>query len=221
MLRWTDGELGFVSPEVFISVAEETGLIHPLWEFAMNQACSQVSEWNKNRLQPLHLAVNFSAKQFLDPTYMIGRVKNILSDCQLAPEYFEIEITESTLLYNLEETIKALREMQEYGVTISIDDFGTGYSSLSYLKTLPIDCLKIDRSFIQDITEDYRHSEITEAIINLARSLRLKVVAEGVEEEHQKEFLMKNECNHMQGYLFSKPLCKKDLEQFLRQTDLK
>ncbi|OKL36587.1 bifunctional diguanylate cyclase/phosphodiesterase [Domibacillus mangrovi] len=220
LLRWTDKELGFVSPEVFISVAEETGLIHSLWEFAMNQACSQVREWNTNRLHPLHLAVNFSAKQFLDPASMVQRVKNILSDCQLAPEYFEIEITESTLLYNLEETIEALREMQEYGVTISIDDFGTGYSSLTYLKTLPIDCLKIDRSFIQDITEDYHQSEIAETIINLARSLKLKVIAEGVEEEYQKEFLMKNECDHMQGYLFSKPLCKTDLETYLRQNDL-
>ncbi len=221
LLRWTDRELGFVSPEVFISVAEETGLIHSLWELAMKQACSQVSEWNKNRLQPLQLAVNFSAKQFLDPASIVKRVKEILSDCQLAPEHFEIEITESTLLYNLEETIKALKEMQEYGITIAIDDFGTGYSSLSYLKTLPIDCLKIDRSFIQDITEDYSQSEIAEAIINLTRSLKLKVIAEGVEEEYQKEFLLKNECDHMQGYLFSKPLCKMDLEQYLRENDLK
>lgn len=220
LLRWTDKELGFVSPGVFIPVAEETGLIHLLWEFAMKQACSQVSEWNKKRLQPLHLAVNFSAKQFFDPASIVGRVREILYDCQLAPEYFEIEITESTLLYSLEETIKVLTEMQEHGITVSIDDFGTGYSSLSYLKTLPIDCLKIDRSFIQDITEDYGHSEIAEAVINLARSLRLKVIAEGVEEEHQKEFLLKNKCDDMQGYLFSKPLCKKDLEQFLRQTDL-
>ncbi|OAH58463.1 diguanylate cyclase [Domibacillus aminovorans] len=221
LLRWTDRELGFVSPEVFISVAEETGLIHSLWELAMKQACSQVSEWNKNRLQPLQLAVNFSAKQFLDPASIVKRVKEILSDCQLAPEHFEIEITESTLLYNLEETIKALKEMQEYGISIAIDDFGTGYSSLSYLKTLPIDCLKIDRSFIQDITEDYSQSEIAEAIINLTRSLKLKVIAEGVEEEYQKEFLLKNECDHMQGYLFSKPLCKTDLEQYLRENDLK
>ncbi|WP_018393502.1 EAL domain-containing protein [Bacillus sp. 37MA] len=221
LLRWTDRELGFVSPEVFISVAEETGLIHSLWELAMKQACSQVSEWNKNRLQPLQLAVNFSAKQFLDPASIVKRVKEILSDCQLAPEHFEIEITESTLLYNLEETIKALKEMQEYGISIAIDDFGTGYSSLSYLKTLPIDCLKIDRSFIQDITEDYSQSEIAEAIINLTRGLKLKVIAEGVEEEYQKEFLLKNECDHMQGYLFSKPLCKTDLEQYLRENDLK
>ncbi len=215
LLRWTDEELGFVPPDIFISVAEETGLIHPLWETAMKHACSQISKWNEKRLKPLNLAVNFSAKQFQDPDCMVKRVKEILLECQLAPQYFEVEITESTLLFNSEETIKALKDLQEYGISISIDDFGTGYSSLSYLKTLPINCLKIDRSFIQDIKEDYSHSEIPEAIINLARSLRLQVVAEGVEEEYQKEFLLKNECYHMQGYLFSKPLCRQDFEKLL------
>lgn len=213
LLRWTDAELGFVPPDVFVSVAEETGLIHSLWELAMKQACSQMSKWNENRLEPLSLSVNFSAKQFQDPVYLVERVKEILIECQLVPKYFEIEITESTLFINSEETMKALESLQEYGVSISIDDFGTGYSSLSYLKTLPINCLKIDRSFIQDIQEDYSNSEIAEAIINLAQSLRLQVVAEGVEEEYQKEFLIKNNCYHMQGYLFSKPICKQELEQ--------
>ncbi|MDQ0246384.1 diguanylate cyclase (GGDEF)-like protein [Bacillus fengqiuensis] len=216
LLRWNDEELGFVPPDIFISVAEETGLIHPLWETAMKQACFQISKWNESRLKPLNLAVNFSAKQFQGAACMVKRVKEILSDCRLAPECFEIEITESTLLFNSEETIKTLKDLQKYGISISIDDFGTGYSSLSYLKTLPINCLKIDRSFIQDIKENYSHSEIPEAIINLARSLRLQVVAEGVEEDHQKEFLLKNECYHMQGYLFSKPLCKQDFEHFLK-----
>ncbi|MGO4889597.1 putative bifunctional diguanylate cyclase/phosphodiesterase [Anaerobacillus sp. MEB173] len=215
LLRWTDEELGFVSPEKFISVAEETGLIHPLWETAMKQACTQVTKWNENRDEPLSLAVNFSAKQFQDPCSLVNRVKEILSDFSLAPAYFEVEITESTLLFNSKETIRALKDLQEYGISISIDDFGTGYSSLSYLKKLPINCLKIDRSFIQDIREDESQSEIPETIINLARGLRLQVIAEGVEEEYQKEFLLKNDCCHMQGYLFSKPLCGSDLEQFL------
>ncbi|HWO97773.1 MAG TPA: EAL domain-containing protein [Bacillus sp. (in: firmicutes)] len=215
LLRWTDEELGFVPPDIFISVAEETGLIHPLWETVMKQACSQIRKWNENRFNPLNLAVNFSAKQFQDPECMVNQVKEILSECQLAPKYFEVEITESTLLFNSEETIKALKDLQEYGISISIDDFGTGYSSLSYLKTLPINCLKIDRSFIQDIKEDYSHSEIPGAIINLGQSLGMQVVAEGVEEEYQKEFLLKNGCCRMQGYLFSKPLCKRDFEQFL------
>lgn len=215
LARWTDAELGFVRPDIFVSVAEETGLIHSLWELTMRKACSQISKWNENRLEPLNLSVNFSAKQFQDPAYLVERVKKILTECQLAPQHFEIEITESTLFVNSDETIRALESLQEYGVSISIDDFGTGYSSLSYLKTLPINCLKIDRSFIQDIQEDYSNSEIAETIINLAQSLRLQVVAEGVEEEYQKEFLMENNCYHMQGYLFSKPVCKEELEQLL------
>ncbi len=219
LLRWTDEELGFVSPDIFISVAEETGLIHPLWEIAMKEACFQVNKWNEKRVVPLNLAVNFSAKQFQDAASLVKQVKQMLSNCHLAPENFEIEITESTLLFNSNETIKALQDLQEYGISISIDDFGTGYSSLSYLKTLPIDCLKIDRSFILDIREDYSNCGIPEAIINLARSLRLQVIAEGVEEEYQKEFLLQNQCYHMQGYLFSKPLNKQDLEGFLDRRD--
>jgi diguanylate cyclase (GGDEF)-like protein len=219
LLRWTDKELGFVSPEVFISVAEETGLIHPLWELAMKESCSTISEWNKNRQEPLHLAVNFSARQFQEPECMVHRVKEVLADCGLAPENFDIEITESTLFSNSKEMINALKDLQEHGISISIDDFGTGYSSLSYLKTFPINCLKIDRSFIQDIQKDGSNSELTEAIINMAKGLRLQVVAEGVEEEYQKEFLLNNDCVHMQGYLFSKPLPKKDLEQFLLNNE--
>ncbi|MGM0904865.1 MAG: EAL domain-containing protein [Bacillota bacterium] len=213
LLRWTDEELGFVPPDVFISVAEETGLIHRLWEVAMKQACCQVRIWNGNREVPLNLAVNFSAKQFQDPAALVRQVKDFLSECQLDPTHFEVEITESTLLYNMNETIKALKELQDYGISVSIDDFGTGYSSMSYLKNLPINCLKIDRSFIQDIKENYDNAQIPEAIINLARSLRLQVIAEGVEEEYQKEFLIKNKCYQMQGYLFSKPLNRIDFEQ--------
>jgi diguanylate cyclase (GGDEF)-like protein len=217
LLRWNDQELGFVPPDQFIPVAEETGLIHPLWECTMKEACSQISRWNENREDPLCLAVNFSARQFQDAELLVSKVKEILSDCRLAPEQFEVEITETTLFIHSEETIMALKNLKDYGISISIDDFGTGYSSLSYLKTLPINCLKIDRSFIQDIQKDTSNSEITDAIINMARSMRLQVVAEGVEQEYQKEYLLKNECWHMQGYLFSKPISKKDMEQYLTQ----
>ena len=212
LLRWTDEELGFVSPEVFISVAEEAAF-HRLWKFVMKQACCQVSKWNEAREVPLNLAVNFSAKQFRDPSSIVQQVKDLLTEYQFHPANFEVEITESTLLFHSKETIKALKDLQEYGISVSIDDFGTGYSSLSYLKDLPIDSLKIDRSFIQDINEDYDNTEIPEAVINLARSLRLLVVAEGVEEEYQKEFLIRNKCYHMQGYLFSKPLNKTNFEE--------
>ena len=213
LLRWTDEELGFVPPDVFIAIAEEAGLIHPLWEIAMKKASSQITSWNKDRARPLSLAVNFSAKQFHDPCSLVKQVKEILSEYQLAPNLFEIEITESTLLFNTKETTRALETLQEFGISISIDDFGTGYSSFSYLKTLPINTLKIDRSFIQDIKEDHSNSEIAEAIINLARSLKLHVIAEGVEEDYQKEFLLKHDCYHMQGYLYSKPQSKEEFER--------
>ncbi|MFP7733928.1 EAL domain-containing protein [Priestia aryabhattai] len=212
LARWNDAELGFVSPEVFIPIAEEAGLIHSLWEVVMKKACSQVSEWNKVLNEKMTLAVNFSPRQFQDPIVLVNEIKQILSLHSFDPNWFEMEITESTLLMNAEETIKALHLLKKYGISISIDDFGTGYSSLSYLKKLPIDCLKIDRSFIQDIQEDYSNSEIAQAIISLSQSLKLQVIAEGVEEEYQKAFLMENGCDHMQGYLFSKPLTAKGFE---------
>ncbi|MGE1194314.1 EAL domain-containing protein [Priestia megaterium] len=212
LVRWNDAELGFVSPEVFIPIAEEAGLIQSLWEIVMRKACSQVSKWNKERNEKMTLAVNFSPRQFQDPIVLVNEIQQFLSLHRFDPTWFEMEITESTLLMNAEETIKALHLLKKYGISISIDDFGTGYSSLSYLKKLPIDCLKIDRSFIQDIQEDYSNSEIAQAIISLSQSLKLQVIAEGVEEEYQKAFLMKNGCDHMQGYLFSKPLAAEDFE---------
>lgn len=213
LVRWNDAELGFVSPEAFIPIAEEAGLIQYLWEVVMKKACSQVSEWNKVSDEKMTLAVNFSPRQFQDPVVLVNEIKHFLSLHRFDPVWFEMEITESTLLMNAEETIKALHLLKKYGISISIDDFGTGYSSLSYLKKLPIDCLKIDRSFIQDIQEDYSNSEIAQAIISLSQSLKLEVIAEGVEEEYQKAFLMKNGCDHMQGYLFSKPLAAEDFEE--------
>ncbi|WP_225049565.1 EAL domain-containing protein [Priestia megaterium] len=212
LVRWNDAELGFVSPEAFIPIAEEAGLIQSLWEVVMKKACSQVSKWNKDRNEKMTLAVNFSPRQFQDPIVLVNEIQQFLSLHRFDPTWFEMEITESTLLMNAEETIKALHLLKKYGISISIDDFGTGYSSLSYLKKLPIDCLKIDRSFIQDIQEDYSNSEIAQAIISLSQSLKLEVIAEGVEEEYQKAFLMENGCDHMQGYLFSKPLNAKDFE---------
>lgn len=212
LVRWNDAELGFVSPEAFIPIAEETGLIQSLWEVVMRKSCSQVSKWNKDRNEKMTLAVNFSPRQFQDPIVLVNEIQHFLSLHRFDPTWFEMEITESTLLMNAEETIKALHLLKKYGISISIDDFGTGYSSLSYLKKLPIDCLKIDRSFIQDIQEDYSNSEIAQAIISLSQSLKLEVIAEGVEEEYQKAFLMENGCDHMQGYLFSKPLAAEDFE---------
>lgn len=220
LLRWFDDDLKFVSPAKFIPVAEDSGLIQPLWETTMKKACLQVKKWNDISAYSLSLAINFSAKQFQDPEYLVQQVKDIISKSRLDPNYFEMEITESVLLDHSQEIINALVNLKDFGIYISIDDFGVGYSSLTYLKTLPINCLKIDKSFIQDITEDLRNKEIAEAVINLARSLKLEVIAEGVEQEYQKEYLLKNDCFMMQGYLFSKPLCKDEFEQFLIQNEL-
>ncbi|MEH7081640.1 EAL domain-containing protein [Neobacillus drentensis] len=218
LIRWKDEELGYVSPELFIPIAEDIGLIHPLWEYVMKEACQQVSKWNRTRSLPLSVSVNFSARQFQEPCNMVNKVKEILAASQLGPNNFEIEITESILLNNSSEIVESLKTLQNMGIRISIDDFGTGYSSLNYLKNLPIDILKIDKSFIQDIHEDYVNSEIPEAIINLARSLHLNVIAEGVEEEYQKEFLLSKNCVQMQGYLFSKPLNKEEFEHYLQRN---
>ena len=215
LVRWNDEEFGFVSPDLFIPIAEDTGLIQPLWEIVMKTACQQISSWNMKRSQSLTISVNFSARQFQEPDSMVKSVKEILSESRLNPQNFEIEITESILLNNSTEIVHSLQTLQNMGISISIDDFGTGYSSLSYLKDLPIDSLKIDKSFIQNIDEEYRNTEIPEAIINFARALHLSVIAEGVEKDFQKEFLLSKNCVQMQGYLFSKPLSKADFEKYM------
>ena len=215
LARWTDEELGPVSPEVFIPVAEDSGLISPIWEFIMEQACKKASVWKEKYPFPLTMAVNFSAKQFQNPSALVKRVKEFLTFYKLPGELFEIEITESVLLYNTNETIAALCELRNEGIRVAIDDFGTGYSSLSYLKRLPINTLKIDRSFITDIDEAYNNAEIAYAIINLAKSLRLHVIAEGVEEAYQIQYLLENECTEMQGYYYSKPVKASDFEDLL------
>ncbi|NHM31573.1 EAL domain-containing protein [Neobacillus terrae] len=215
LVRWTDEELGSVSPEIFIPVAEDSGLALPIWEFVMGQACKMASEWKEKYPFPLTMAVNFSAKQFQNPSALIKRVKEFLTFYKLPGELFEIEITESVLLYNTNETIAALSELRDEGIRVAIDDFGTGYSSLSYLKRLPINTLKIDRSFITDIDEAYNNAEIAYAIINLAKSLRLQVIAEGVEKAYQVQYLLENECTEMQGYYYSKPAKASDFEDLL------
>ncbi|KAA0546097.1 EAL domain-containing protein [Bacillus sp. BGMRC 2118] len=206
LVRWNDEELGFVSPGIFIPIAEDTGLIQPLWEQIMEKSCKQVATWNKDRDMKLSLSVNFSAKQFQDTPNIVEKVTTILNCCDLPPELFEVEITESILMYNTNETIQTLVSLQSTGMKIAIDDFGTGYSSMSYLTSLPVNTLKIDQSFIQAITEEYQNSEIASAIINLVKSLQLEVIAEGVEKEHQKQYLLDNNCENMQGFYFSRPI---------------
>lgn len=206
LVRWNSKENGFVSPCIFIPIAENTGLIQPLFELVLYKSLTEMKKWNENLEEKIAVSVNVSPVQFLESKTLVESIKRTLRKTDFPPELLEIEITESALLNNMSETIEALNELHELGVAISVDDFGTGYSSLSYLKKLPINTLKIDQSFIKDIGENGSNTEITEAIINLARSLKLGIIAEGVEEEHQKQYLINNGCHFMQGYLFSRPL---------------
>ncbi|HUW50526.1 MAG TPA: EAL domain-containing protein [Sulfuricella sp.] len=212
LIRWHHPDLGLVSPAQFIPLAEETGLILPLGEWVLRAAAMQGQAWLEAGLEPLHIAVNVSARQFRQADF-VGKVEQILSETGFNPDYLELELTESTLMTHAEENIKVLNKFKAMGIRIAIDDFGTGYSSLGYLKRLPVDILKIDRSFISDITEDRDDAAIAEAIISMAQSLSLRVVAEGVETIEQLEFIEARKCDEVQGFYFSQAV---PAEQFTR-----
>jgi diguanylate cyclase (GGDEF)-like protein len=205
LIRWKHPDKGMISPVKFIPLAEETGLIVPIGEWVLRTACAQNKSWQAAGLKPLHVAVNLSARQFR-VEHLNQSVAQILSDTGLDPRYLELELTESMLMENIETTIIKLQQLKDLGLHISIDDFGTGYSSLNYLKRFPIDGLKIDQSFVRDITTNSDDATIVTAIIAMAHNLKLKVIAEGVETEQQLSFLRDHGCDEMQGYLFSKPV---------------
>jgi diguanylate cyclase (GGDEF)-like protein len=204
LLRWHHPELGLVPPAEFIPLAEVTGLILAMGPWVLRTACAQARAWQ--HVQPgLRVAVNLSARQFQEAG-LVGHVTDALADTGLDPRCLQLEITESSAMQNAQTAIQTLRELKALGVGLSIDDFGTGYSSLSYLRRFPIDTLKIDQSFIRDIGTDPDDAAIASAIIALAHTLKLTVVAEGVETEDQLEFLSRHGCDRTQGYLFSRPL---------------
>jgi len=197
-------------------LAEETGLIVPIGEWVLHTACSQNKAWQDAGFPLMYVSVNISGVQFKQPSF-ISTVNNVLQDTGLDPHYLELELTESILMESTETAIQTLKELKSMGVRISIDDFGTGYSSLSYLKRFPIDTLKIDRSFVRDVTSDPDDKAIINAIIALARSLNLKVIAEGVETIQQLVCLHEQGSDGMQGYLFSPPLPIDSLTQLLKE----
>lgn len=205
LVRWRHPELGLVSPSEFIPVAEDTGLIEPLGEWVLRTACAQNKAWQDAGLPPLRVAVNISGRQFQRHD-LLATIRRTLDETRLPAHQLELELTESSIMKNHEQAIGTLGELKAMGVRISIDDFGTGYSSMQSLKRLPIDVLKIDRSFVQDATTDPDSAALIMGIIALAHNLRLRVVAEGVETEEQRRFLHLLRCDQMQGYLFSKPL---------------
>ncbi len=205
LVRWQHPQLGLISPSEFIPLAEDTGLIVPIGEWVLKQACLQNKAWQAQGFAPIQMAVNICARQFHDHD-LAQTVIRILDETKLAPQHLELELTESSIMENAEIAADVLSRLKSMGVNISIDDFGTGVSSLASLKRLPIDALKVDKSFVSDATTDPDDAALVMAIITLAHNLRLKVIAEGVETEEQLRFLHLLRCDEIQGYLFSKPL---------------
>jgi EAL domain-containing protein (putative c-di-GMP-specific phosphodiesterase class I) len=236
LIRWDRPGHGLVQPAEFIPILEETGLIVPVGAWVIDTACKQIAEWQRSGVGSICVAVNLSGRQFLDksfdPEMRAARdngIDPVLREVELAaaraihangidPKLLELELTESTLISDAEGTIAVLRRLKALGIRISIDDFGTGYSSLAYLKRFPIDTLKIDLAFIRDVTTNADDAAITVAIISMAHSLKLKVIAEGVETKEQLEFLRAHGCDEIQGYYLSRPLPAIELAKLCQET---
>jgi diguanylate cyclase (GGDEF)-like protein len=214
LLRWNHPEHGLIPPSRFIRLAEDTGLIVEIGEWVLHSACVQARAWLDFGLRGFAVGVNVSARQFASGD-LAQRVQRVVRDTGLDPAYLELEVTESVAMQDAEQTVETLDALKHIGVRMSIDDFGTGYSSLSYLKRLPVHRLKIDQSFVRDITSDKDDAAITRAVIALAKSLKLKVIAEGVETEEQRRVLARYGCKEIQGYLIARPSSASDLAPFL------
>lgn len=219
LVRWNNMERGMVPPSEFIPIAEESGLIVPLGELILHKACSQAKEWVDKGYKDLRIAVNFSAKQFSQEN-LIDNLCNILNETGLNPRNLKIEITEYTAMNDSDKTVELMRKLTSMGLEISIDDFGTGFSSLSYLKKFPVHTLKIDKSFVDTLTEKEEDAAFVKMIIGIAKSLNLDLIAEGVETKEQLEFLRTEGCRHIQGYYFSKPLAPAPALEFLKQQNM-
>jgi diguanylate cyclase (GGDEF)-like protein/PAS domain S-box-containing protein len=214
LIRWQHPSLGLLYPSEFINLAEESGFIIALGDWVLRTGCAQNKAWQDAGLTPMRLSVNFSARQFQQPTF-ISDVAQILKDTNLDPRWLELELTESSIMKDPEQAIEKLHELKLMGIKVAVDDFGTGYSSLNYLKRFPIDTLKIDKSFVSDVCKDPHDTAIVRAIINLGHALDVTVIAEGVETKEQLQYLSALECDAVQGFLFSKALSAKAFEELL------
>src|SRR6202041_2961256 len=217
LLRWQHPELGLVPPDQFIRIAENSGLIIPIGEWVLRAACSQARRWQDEGIPAVVVAVNVSAVQFRQPGFC-ELIKRVLEETGLAPQYLGLELTEGLLLADADVTFAVLQDLKAMGLSLAIDDFGTGYSGFSYLRHFWVSKLKIDRSFIRDVAVNPDDAAITAAIISMAKSLRLKAVAEGVENEAQMSFLRAHHCDEIQGYYFSRPLTAEKAADKLRDT---
>ncbi|MCW9013633.1 MAG: EAL domain-containing protein [Gammaproteobacteria bacterium] len=216
LIRWKHPERGFISPGVFIPIAEETGLIMEIGEWVIREACEQGARWIKEGYKIVKISVNLSAKQLKEPK-LCDMIDSVLSETGMNPEFLGIELTESAIILEPEIALLRLDRIKSLGISLSLDDFGTGYSSLSYLKRFPIDTLKIDQAFIRDVTVDQEDASLVKAIISMAHGLGMDVVAEGVEVQEQLEFLGVNACDTIQGYLFSRPVPAEKVKQMLKK----
>lgn len=219
LIRWNHPERGVIPPNCFIPIAEDTGLIVPIGEWVLRTACKQNKEWQDKGYKPIRVSVNISPIQLRQWDF-VNLLERILEEVQLDPSYLELEITENSLMESMEENIEILDRLRQMGVRIALDDFGTGYSSLNYLQQLPINNMKIDKSFVQDIANDRNKSYIAESIIQLAHRLNLEVIAEGVETEEQLRILVNKNCDIIQGFIFSEPLPSGQVERILRRGRL-
>ncbi|EHP28771.1 protein containing EAL domain [Sulfurimonas gotlandica GD1] len=215
LVRWQHPTMGLVSPAKFIPLAESTGLIVELDRYVMKTAMTQISKWYEEGLNPGVLAMNLAVKQ-LQKEDCIEVFQELVKVTQCRPEWLALEVTEGKIMTHPEKAIVILQKISDLGIELSVDDFGTGYSSLAYLKRLPIDKLKIDQAFIRDLPDDEEDAGITKAVIALAKSLNLKVIAEGVETQVQRDFLVENGCENIQGYFYSKPIPSDEFENILR-----
>ncbi len=214
LCRWPQRDQTYVSPETFIAQAETSGFIVQLGDWVLRTAVDQVRRWQQLFDRPLRLAVNLSGRQFMHFN-LVKQIEDALHKANFDPRNLDFEITETVAMHNAEESIGVMRQLKSLGIGISLDDFGTGYSSLSYLKRFPIDLLKIDKSFVRDIPEDANDLAIVSAIIAMSHALGLKVIAEGVETEAQRDFLRDCGCQCAQGFFFGRPLPATDLEHLL------
>jgi diguanylate cyclase (GGDEF)-like protein/PAS domain S-box-containing protein len=217
LIRWKHPTLGMVPPMKFIPIAEETGLIVPIGDWVLHEACRQNKAWQRAGLPHMNISVNVSARQFKEKN-LIARVVHALQDSGLEAKYLELELTESLIMQDVDQAVETMKELQNLGVQLSIDDFGTGYSSLSALKTFPVARLKIDKSFISDLSTNENDKAVASAVISLGQKLNLRVIAEGVETDDQVAFLREHNCDEMQGYYFSKPIAAQTIEELLRGT---
>jgi len=211
LLRWNNRKFGYVSPMQFIPLAEESGMIMQIGDWVLEEVCKQLEYWQEKGYRPVRIAVNISPKQFKQENFAI-KIHEKIDKYGITPNSLEVEITESAMT-DMQDTFAMLKELKDIGVVISIDDFGTGYSSLSYLKKYPIDIIKIDQSFIKDMELDEKNAAIATTIIQLAHSLGMEVIAEGVEKDKQVEILKSAKCQKAQGYFFSRPVPIDDINQ--------